>query len=51
MEKAKVPESAKAKADTKLTPDSQFLLASEPTELQRRAFELLDIDPAKDVAM
>ena len=74
MEPARVSESAKAKADTKRTPDgppvhsfrtlladlgtltlnhaslpgrpdSRFLLASEPTELQERAFELLGMDP------
>ena len=31
--------------------DHAFPLMAKPTELQRRAFELLDIDPAKDVAM
>ena len=80
MEKAEVSESAKAKADTKRTPDGlpvhsfttlladlatltlnevtlpgspdhAFPLMAKPTELQSRAFELLDIDPAKDVAM
>ena len=29
-------------------PDSRFLLASEPTELQARAFELLGMDPDRD---
>lgn len=29
-------------------PDSRFLLASEPTELQERAFELLGMDPDRD---
>ena len=29
-------------------PDSRFLLASEPTELQKRAFELLGMDPDRD---
>ena len=77
VEKAEVSESAKAKADTKRTPDglpvhsfttllsdlgtltlnhasipgrpdSRFLLASEPTELQARAFELLGMDPDRD---
>ena len=77
VEPAKVSESAKAKADTKLTPDglpvhsfttllsdlgtltlnhaslpgrpdSRFLLASEPTELQARAFDLLGMDPDRD---
>ena len=80
VEKAEVAESAKAKADTKRTPDGlpvhsfttllsdlatltlnevtlpgspdhAFPLMAKPTELQSRAFELLDIDPAKDVAM
>ena len=80
VEKAEVSESAKAKADTKRTPDGlpahsfttlfgdwatpmqndvtlrggsdhAFPLMAKPTELQRRAFELLDIDPARDVAM
>ncbi len=31
--------------------DHAFPLMAKPTELQNRAFELLDIDPAKDVAM
>ena len=77
VEKAEVSESAKAKADTKRTPDGlpvhsmttlladlatltlnevtlpgspdhAFPLMAKPTELQCRAFELLDIDPAKD---
>ena len=77
MEKAEISERAKAKADTKLTPDglpvhsfttlfadlgtltlnhasipgrpdSRFLLASEPTKLQARAFELLGMDPDRD---
>ena len=77
VEKAEVSKSAKAKADTKRTPDglpvhsfttllsdlgtlmlnhaslpgqpdSRFLLASEPTELQARAFELLGMDPDRD---
>ena len=76
VEKAEVSESAKAKADTKRTPDGlpvhgfRTLLAdlgtltlneatvpaghdhgfpvfAQPTELQRRAFDLLEIDPAK----
>ena len=34
-----------------VSPDHAFPLTAKPTELQRRAFELLDIDPAKDVAM
>ena len=80
VEKAEVSESAKAKADSKRTPDGlpvhsmttlladlatltlnevtlpgspdhAFPLMAKPTELQGRAFELLDIDPAKDVAM
>ncbi|MYI68993.1 MAG: hypothetical protein F4103_09745 [Boseongicola sp. SB0673_bin_14] len=29
-------------------PDSRFLLASEPTRLQARAFELLGMDPDRD---
>ena len=33
------------------SPDHAFPLMAKPTELQSRAFELLDIDPAKDVAM
>ena len=33
------------------SPDYAFPLMVTPTELQCRAFELLDIDPAKDVAM
>ena len=74
MEKAEVSESAKAKADTKRTPDglpvhgfrtllddlgtltlndaslpgrpdSLFRIATEPTELQARAFGLLGVDP------
>ena len=78
-EKAEVSESAKAKADTKRTPDGMpvhsfttlladlatlklnevtlpgspdhaFPLTAQPTELQRLAFELLQIDPAQDVA-
>ena len=77
VEKAEVSESAKAKADTKRTPDglpvhsfttllsdlgtltlnhaslpgrpdSRFLLASEPTELQAKAFALLGMDPDRD---
>ena len=32
-------------------PDHAFPLLATPTELQRRAFGLLEIDPAKDVAM
>ena len=77
VENAEVSKSAKAKADTKRTPnglpvhsfttllsdlaaltlnhasisgrpDSQFLLASEPTELQAGAFELLGMDPDRD---
>ncbi len=28
--------------------DSRFLLASEPTELQAKAFALLDMDPDRD---
>ncbi len=77
VEKAEVSESARAKADTKRTPDglpvhsfttllsdlatltlnhasipgrpdSRFLLASEPTELQARAFALLGMDPDRD---
>ena len=32
-------------------PDHAFPLPATPTELQRRAFDLLEIDPAKDVAM
>ncbi len=32
-------------------PDNAFPLLATPTELQGRAFELLEIDPAKDVAM
>jgi len=32
-------------------PDHAFPLLATPTELQRRAFGLLDIDPARDVAM
>ena len=77
VEKAEVSESAKAKADTKRTPDglpvhsfttllsdlatltlnhasipgrpdSRFLLASEPTELQARAFALLGMDTDRD---
>ena len=80
VEKAEVSESAKAKADTKRTPDGlpvhsfttllsdlgtltlnevtlpgspdhAFPLMAKPTELQSRVFDLLDIDPAKDVAM
>ncbi len=30
-------------------PDSHFLLASEPTELQARAFELLELDPDREL--
>ena len=33
------------------SPDHAFPLLATPTELQRRAFDLLEIDPAKDVAM
>ncbi len=33
------------------SPDNAFPLLATPTELQGRAFELLEIDPAKDVAM
>ncbi len=33
------------------SPDHAFPLLATPTELQRRAFGLLEIDPAKDVAM
>ncbi|MCY3649714.1 MAG: IS1634 family transposase [Acidimicrobiaceae bacterium] len=33
------------------SPDHAFPLLATPTELQRRAFELLEIDPARDVAM
>ena len=75
VETAEVSESAKAKADTKCTPDGlpvhnfttllsdlatvtlpgspdyAFPLMAKPTELQWRAFELLEIDSAKDVAM
>ncbi len=80
VEPAEVSESAKAKADTKFTPDGlpvhsfttllgdlatltlnevtlpdspdhAFPLLAQPTELQARAFELLEIDPAKYVAM
>ena len=80
VEKAEVSESAKAKADTKRTPDGlpvhgfrtlladlgtltlnevtlpggpdhAFPLLATPTELQARAFGLLEIDPARDVAM
>ena len=80
VEKAEVSESAKAKADTKRTPDGlpvhsfttllsdlgtltlnevtlpgspdhAFPLMAKPTELQSCVFDLLDIDPAKDVAM
>ena len=80
VEKAEVSESAKAKADTKRTPDGlpvhsfttlladlatltlnevtlpgspehAFPLMAKPTELQSRVFDLLEIDPAKDVAM
>ena len=32
-------------------PDSRFVLASEPTELQRPTFGPLEIGPARDVAM
>ncbi len=32
-----------------VTTDSRFLQASEPTELQARAFELLGLDPDRDV--
>ncbi len=55
VEKAEVSERAKAKTDTKRTPDGlpgspdhAFPLMAKPTERQGRAFELLDIDPAKD---
>ena len=77
VEPAKVSQSARAKADTKLTPDrlpvhsfttlladlgtltlnhaslpgrpdSRFMLTSEPTKLQARAFELLGMDPDQD---
>ncbi len=77
VEPAKVSDSAKAKADTRRTPDglpvhsfttllsdlgtltlnhaslpgrsdSRFLLASEPTELQAKAFALLGMDPDRD---
>ncbi len=77
---AKVSKEAKAKADTKRTPDGlpvhsftalladlgtltlnevtlpgrsdcALPLLTKPTRLQSRAFELLDIDPARDVAM
>ena len=80
VEPARVPESARARADTGRTPDGlpvhslttllsdlatltlngvtlpgspdhAFPLMAKPTGLQRRAFELLDIDPAGDVAM
>ena len=76
VEKAEVSESAKAKADTKRTPDGLpvhslttlladlatltlneatvpagpdhgFPVFAQPTELQRRALDLLEIDPAK----
>ena len=30
-------------------PESQFLLASEPTELQARVFELLGMDPDREL--
>ena len=33
------------------SPDHAFPLLATPTELQRRAFDLLEIDPARDVAM
>ncbi len=33
------------------SPDHAFPLLATPTELQHRAFGLLEIDPAKDVAM
>ena len=33
------------------SPDHAFPLLATPTQLQRRAFELLEIDPARDVAM
>ena len=33
------------------SPDHAFPLMAKPAGLQRRAFELLDIDPARDVAM
>ena len=32
-------------------PDGRFLLASEPTELQARAFELRGMDPDRDAYM
>ncbi len=80
VEPARVPESARAKAARRRTPDGlpahslrtpradlgtltlngvtlpgapdhAFPLLATPTEPQRRAFELLDIDPARDVAM
>ena len=80
MEKAEVSESARAKAETRRSPDGlpvhsfttllsdlatltlnevtlpgspdhAFPLMAKPTELRSSAFELLDIDPAKDVAM
>ncbi len=80
VEPAKVSDSAKAKADTRRTPDglpvhsfttllsdlgtltlnhaslpgrsdSRFLLASEPTELQAKAFALLGMDPDRDACI
>ena len=33
------------------SPDHAFPLLATPTELQHRAFGLMEIDPAKDVAM
>ena len=33
------------------TPNHEFRLLSQPTPLQQRAFELLEVDPARDVAM
>ncbi len=33
------------------SPDHAFPLMAQPTELQGRAFDLLDVDPAEDVAM
>ena len=39
------------KVHLKSSPNSTFMMTARPTPVQRRAFELLDLDPDKDVAM
>ncbi len=33
------------------SPDHAFTMTAQPTPVQKRAFELLDLDPERDVAM